>query len=155
MFIFALFLWIVLILVAIVIMALLPSYRDKPKIFLFKKVDLLVQHILIALNFMAAISVIFSMLLMVLLPLLGLTQLTSVAIHAYHKELSVYHKNYIKILPIVAVVIIINVVFFRHKIEFLWIFIILGFGMGIYYWIISMKTKKTIYATSEDTLENQ
>ena len=150
----ALFSGIVLVIVVVImIMTLLPSYRDKPKIFLFKKIDLLVQHILVAMNILCLISVIFWIMFIVLLPLLGLVQIFSIACHIYFKELTSYHKTYLKVLAGVSIVSAIAIfLFFNYYIVVL---MILGFSMGIYYWIVSMKTIKTIYTISDDTLENQ
>ena len=155
MFIQTLFLGIVLFVVVLVlVMVFLPSYKDKPKILLLKKADLVVQYILIGINLLCLISVIFWVMFIVLLPLLGLVQLLSVAYHAYFKALTAYHRTYLKVLAVSLVVVLLLILLLADS-SYILVMMLFGFSMGIYYWIISIKTINSALVLEDTSSEVQ
>jgi hypothetical protein len=117
---------------------------------IFKKVDLTIQILLLAFCWLPIIiyqSFMMTFFWMYTMPLLGLWQLVSVGVHAYQKQLSKWHKIYLKALVGVLLFSIIQVVLVEiassYQADFILLSgILLGFGMSLFYIFVSYKTLK-------------
>ncbi|KOY85894.1 hypothetical protein AD998_06830 [bacterium 336/3] len=106
----------------------------------FKKIDFIIQIVLLVLCILAPLTFYFIAYMMVLLPALGLWQLSSLGVHAYKKELSKWHKIYLMILAPIILFMISSIYLFSAGEHFFTVWIISGYVMGIFYAYVSYKT---------------
>lgn len=106
----------------------------------FKKIDLIIQIILLALCILAPLTLYFIVYMIILLPTLGLWQLSSLGVHAYKKQLSKWHKIYLITLAPILLFMISAVYIFNYADNFFTVWIVSGYVMGIFYAFVSYKT---------------
>ncbi|MCU0438192.1 MAG: hypothetical protein MUC49_09760 [Raineya sp.] len=106
----------------------------------FKKIDLIIQIVLLALCILAPLTLYFITYMIILLPALGLWQLSSLGVHAYKRLLTKWHKIYLITLAPILLFMISAVYIFSYADRFFTVWIVSGYVMGIFYTYVSYKT---------------
>jgi hypothetical protein len=106
----------------------------------FKRIDLLIQVVLLVLCALAPLTLYFMAYMMILLPALGLWQLSSLGVHAYKKQITKWHRIYLMALAPILLFMISAVYIFSYADRFFTVWIVSGYVMGISYTYVSYKT---------------